>query len=274
VPRFAAIRAEAHLRYNRIARLRQACHQALQSLSGKEPDFPVSFSYEEGGESELGIPPHERLWFRIWDRRSFVLAHVDSYSQSVVVNARHGVGAFADGTNHIFLEFVGAERIFGDAPAAGFWFEQIFKLGLMGLSPSVGSAEEVKVKQDWLASWGYSSKPFFGGVGSVLTWSVADGKFMGCAQRRTTGVLLPVEAVYATATLGLMAIDLFTTTGARINEVMQIRLTEDCIVRLKMPPPPEAKTNHLGFDMCCDWFQKEKRLTYPRTTSLGKRPSV
>jgi hypothetical protein len=63
----------------------------------------------------------------------------------------------------------------------------------------------------------------------------------GSAQRRITGVLLPVEAVYACATIGLMAIDLFTTTGARMNEVMQIRLTEDCIVRLKMPPPPEAK---------------------------------
>jgi hypothetical protein len=56
---------------------------------------------------------------------------------------------------------------------------------------------------------------------------------MGFAQRRITGVLLAVEAIYACATIGLMAIDLFTTTGARMNEVMQIRLTEDCIVRLK-----------------------------------------
>jgi hypothetical protein len=184
------------------------------------------------------------------------------------------VGPFANDTNHIFLEFVGAERTFGDAPAAGLWFEEIFKLGLMGLNPSVGSAEEVKVKQAWLASWGYSSKPFFGGVGSLLTWSVADGKFMGCAQRRTTGVLLPVEAIYATATLGLMAIDLFTTTGARINEVMQIRLTEDCIVRLKMPPPPEAKDQSPRVRYVLRLIPKGERPTYPRTTSLGKRPSV
>ena len=64
---------------------------------------------------------------------------------------------------------------------------------------------------------------------------------MVSAQRRTTGLLVPVEGNYAAATLGLMAVDLFTTTGARINEVMQIRLIKDCIVRLEMPPPPGSK---------------------------------
>ena len=116
VPRFAALRAEAHFRYNRIARLRQAYHQALHGLSGKEPDFPVAFSYEEGGNRELGLPPHERLWFRIWDRRSFALAHAEEYSCSPAVTARHGAGTFADESNRVFLEFVKAERLIGDAP--------------------------------------------------------------------------------------------------------------------------------------------------------------
>lgn len=241
VPRFAAIRAEAHLRYNRIARLRRACHQALQSLSGKERDFPVSFSYEEGGESELGIPPHERLWFRIWDRRSFVLKHAEEYSTSPVAAARHHTGAFADKSNRVFLEFVRAERLIGDAPPEGFWFEDLFKLGVLGLNSSVGSVEEVKAKQAWLASWGYRRTPFFAAVAGLLSWSFAEGRWMVSAQRRTKGLLLPVESIYAAATIGLLAVDLFTTTGARINEVMQIRLTEDCIVRLEMPAPPGSK---------------------------------
>ena len=105
----------------------------------------------------------------------------------------------------------------------------------------MGTAEEVKGKQAWLAAWGYGGTPFFAEVGGLLSWPVTEGSFMASAQRRTTGVLVPVEAIYAAATIGLMAVDLFTTTGARINEVMQIRLTEDCIVRLKMPPPPGSK---------------------------------
>jgi hypothetical protein len=240
VPRFAAIRAEAHFRYNRIARLRQAYHQALRSLSGKGQDFPVAFSYEEGGDRELGIPTRERLWFRIWDRCSFVQAHADAYSRSPVVASRCGTAHFAHDSG-LFLEFVRAERLIGDAPPEGFWFEALFRLGVFGLNPFVGSPEEVKAKQAWLASWGYGRTPFLAEVGGLLTWPVTEGRFMVSAQRRTTGLLVPVEGIYGAATLGLMAVDLFTTTGARINEVMQIRLTEDCIVRLKMPPPPGSK---------------------------------
>jgi hypothetical protein len=103
VPRFAAIRAEAHLRYNRIARLRRAYRDALRTLSERKPDFPVSFSYEEGGDKELGIPAQERLWFRVWDRRSFVLAHADAYSPSPIVQARHGTRTCAD--NLILIMF-------------------------------------------------------------------------------------------------------------------------------------------------------------------------
>jgi hypothetical protein len=240
VPRFAAIRAEAHFRYNRLARLRRAYLDALRTLK-PGASFPLAFSYEEGGDKEHGIPAQERLRFKIWDRRSFVLARANAYSRSCVAAACHGMGSFAADLNHTFLEFVGADRLFGDAPAAGFWFEDLFRLSLMGLNPSVGSPEEVKAKQAWLASWGYGGTPFLAEVGGLLTWPVADGRFMMSAQRRTTGLLLPVDSLYAAVTFGLMAIDLFTTTGARMNEVMQIRLTEDCIVRLKMPPPPESK---------------------------------
>jgi hypothetical protein len=104
VPRFAAIRAETHFRYNRVARLRRAYLDALRSLK-PGTGFPLAFSYEEGEDKERGMPAQERLWFRIWDRRSFVLAHADAYSYNAVATARRGIGSFADGVNHVFLEF-------------------------------------------------------------------------------------------------------------------------------------------------------------------------
>ena len=269
VPRFAAIRAETHFRYNRIARLRRAYLDALRSLK-PGIDLPLRFSYEEGEDKERGMPAQERLWFRIWDRRSFVLAHADAYSHNAVATARRGVCSLADGANRVFLEFVRAERLFGAAPAAGFWFEEIFRLGVMGLNPAVGSAEEVKAKQAWLSSWGYGGTPFFAEVSGLLTWPVADGRFMGSAQRRITGVLLPVEAIYACATIGLMAIDLFTTTGARMNEVMQIRLTEDCIVRLKMPPPPEARDQSLRVRYVLRLIPKGEKADIPQDYFIGE----
>lgn len=72
VPQFAAIRAEAHFRHNRITRLHRAYREALQTLNRDGPSFPLSFSYEEGGDPEHGLLAQERLSFRIWDRRSFV----------------------------------------------------------------------------------------------------------------------------------------------------------------------------------------------------------
>ena len=64
---------------------------------------------------------------------------------------------------------------------------------------------------------------------------------MSTAQEKAEGVLLPVEVFYEAVSFGLLAIDLFTTTGMRSNETMQIRLSPDCFVRLIMSAPPGAK---------------------------------
>jgi hypothetical protein len=121
-----------------------------------------------------------------------------------------------------------------------------------------------------LSSWGYGGTPFLAEVSGLLTWPVADGRFMGFAQRHITGVLLAVEAIYACATIGLMAIDLFTTTGARMNEVMQIRLTEDCIVRLKMPPPPEAKDQSPRVRYILRLIPKGEKADVPQDYFIGE----
>lgn len=239
LPHFVNIRAEAHFRCNRITRLRNAYLNAIQLMNEKDRSFPFSFSYEEGGDSDRSLPAQERLTFQIWDRPSFVLAHANNYSYSVVNAARRSQMNDV-GKNHIFLELVRAERLTDDAPANGFWFEELFKRGVMGLNSSVGSQEQIESKLTWLKSWGYTPTPFFATVGGLLSWSVTEGRFMYSAQQRTSGLLIPVEAIYGAAMIGQMAIDLFTTTGARINEVMQIRLTKDCIVHLKMAAPPGA----------------------------------
>jgi len=270
VPQFAAIRAEAHFRYNRIKRLHGAYREALHTLNKGGSSFPLSFSYEEGGDPERGIAGQERLSFRIWDRRSFVIAHADAYSPNAVLDARSARRSFTDESNHIFLELVKAERLIGDAPAEGFWFEELFKRGVMGLNASAGSKEEVAAKRAWLDSWGYGTSPFLAAVGGLLTWPVTEGRFMFCAQRRSTGLLIPVEAIQAAATIGLMAIDLFTTTGARINEVMQIRLAEDCIARLQMAAPPGAKDRSPRIRYVLRLVPKGEKANTPQDYFIGE----
>jgi|SRR5215831_13888091 len=68
-------------------------------------------------------------------------------------------------------------------PAEGFWFEELFKRGVMGLIASVGSRAEVEAKRAWSDSWGYGAAPFFADVGGLLTWPVAEGRFMVCLRQ-------------------------------------------------------------------------------------------
>lgn len=61
VPRFSALRVEAHFRFNKVARLYQAYQQVLREVKPDHSNLPLDFSYDEGE------PVQERLHFRLWD---------------------------------------------------------------------------------------------------------------------------------------------------------------------------------------------------------------
>ena len=281
VPQFAAIRAEAHRRHNRLRRLRQAVHAALRELEGPEPPaWPMAFSYDEGAAPEHGVPAQERLHFRLWDRRSFVRAHADRYAPNTVSAARTRCRRpFAETRNRRFVEFLGAERLGSDAPPQALWFEELLRRGLFsndsGHPLTVGRA----ATQVWLRAWGYGREesrqrtiPFHTAIPGLLSWSrqSGDAKFMRVAQTKTDGLLMPVDSLHAAATLGLLAVDLFTTTGMRISEAMQIRLTEDAFVRLVMPAPPGARDPSPRIRYAFRVIPKGERTNTPHTFFIGR----
>jgi integrase len=282
ISRFVAIRTEAHFRYNRLVRLRQAYHKALDvwhETQQRDPFalLPLSFSYEEGGDPSRGLPSVERLHFRMWDRRSFVLAHKQSYPTSALEKVEQGRKGFAEAHNTVFVEFVKAERLLDDAVPEGFWFEELFTRGVMGAGPFSGSPEEVAAKQDWLRTWGYGTedneervRPFHAKMRGLLTWTRRDGQFMSKAQAVAEGTLLPLDPLYAAATFGLLAIDLFTTTGMRVNEAMQVRLTQDCFVRLQMQAPPGAKDQSPRVRFAFRLIPKGERTNTPQDYFMGE----
>ena len=249
VPEFSALRAEAHFRYNRMARLWQAYQQALTQVLPDHSNLPLEFSYEEGD------PPVERIVCQLWDRRSFVL-HPElprPYSPFTMQMARNRRRTFADEHNGLFLEVVKAERLDGAAPPEGFWFADIVKCGLLGAKARQGSPQEVEEKQKWFRHWGYGEdnpkeivSPFESQHTGLLVWPETasggrgSGNFMCEAQKHTDGILPPLESLYAATTFGLLALELLTTTGMRINELMQVSLLPESIIRLVDDPPPGA----------------------------------
>lgn len=260
VIQFSDLRAEAHYRYNRIVRLRHAYLDSVKELRNRQAQgeteiFPFEFSYEEGSDPEHGIPAQERLFFRIWNRRSFVLAHRESYKKAAYYHYKSRYyekdpSRSQVGETQLLLEFVKADRLSDDAPPESLWFLELFERDVMGRQLPSGSDEEIAVKKQWFQAWGYLDEdqdeevsPFYAPVPGVLNWSKEDGtdQFVRLARKKTGSLFLPIEALYAAATFGVLSVDVFTTTGMRMNEILQLQLTPDCFVRLQMPAPPGAK---------------------------------
>ncbi len=134
-----------------------------------------------------------------------------------------------------FSRVISVERLDGNAPPEGFWFTDLLKQGVLGKKVRVGTPEEIAAKQTWLRAWGYGeddssepAAPFDVRHPGLLTWPDASmGRTTQEAQARCRGTLVPVESLYAATTFGLLALELLTTTGMRMNELMQVSLLED-----------------------------------------------
>jgi hypothetical protein len=248
LPHFIDIRAEAHFRYNRMVRLRQAFKDACYRVVSRSQSLPFEFSYEEGEGLEVGTPAQERLHFRLWDRRSFTLAHSDKYCSGTVERAKYKMGYYADDEQRLYLEFLGAERLVDDGPPEGLWFEDLLRTRILSTNTKTEDPDIRRERHEWLKEWGYVSEdeatqrnPFVSHTPGLLRWSIRDVRFVQNAEKITDGVFIPVEPLYAASIFGLLAADIITTTGAMLNELLQISLDEICLVVLTLPAPPKAK---------------------------------
>jgi hypothetical protein len=272
IPLFPRLRAEAHFRHSRMVRLHQAYQDALKEMSNGGHELPFTFSYDEGGDIEKGIPAQERLHFRIWDRPSLVLTHQNNYSRHTVRFAKEKLFHFA--TQHFYLEFFSVERLTDAAPPEGLWFADLLRMGVVGSGLQVNMVEE---KQKWLRSHGYGGsdpkkivEPFNGGPPGVLNWAVSDARFLRKAQTFVQGVLIPIEPFYIASLFGLLATDIFTTTGARMNEAMQIRLDGDGFVRMEMPAPAGARDQSPRIRYVLRMIPKGERADKPANYFIGR----
>jgi len=118
---------------------------------------------------------------------------------------------------------------------------------LLGELANCGTPEEIQRKQDYLRSWGYGeqgednpTRPFSSGHEGLLTETRLSGRgnFLQAARERASGSLLTIDSLYDAATFGLAALDFFTTTGARINELLQLRLSPDCLYAMSVGGTP------------------------------------
>ncbi|MEG0528628.1 MAG: site-specific integrase, partial [Longicatena sp.] len=225
VPHLATIRAEANLRWNQMKRLRDAFHQQVKVIEADSIPLPIEFSYVE--PKRIG----EVFHFRLWDKPSFVLNHQKDFSDIIIKQATQKKATYSNENNTYFLEFIRAESIESDSVPEGLWFNELIEHNVFGLWARNRPVEEHEKILNILSLWGYESEneqkplPFDSGHRGILTPST----FISLHKDKAEGLLIDVEPFYVACTFGLLAIDILTTTGARLNELLQINNTKGCI---------------------------------------------
>ncbi|MGA3601641.1 site-specific integrase [Lysinibacillus agricola] len=224
------IRAEGHFRWNQIDRLRKMYLKACEEVKNDDLELPFNFEYDE--PERVG----EHFCFRLWDRPSFVLHHQDQFSQNIIKDAKNRTKRYFDENNHYFVEFIKAERLSDGDEAEGLWFLELIEMDVIG-SNIYNNVSEVKIqrKLELLNSWGYGNEgelpmPFYGNHKGILGQST----YVTRNKDKAEGILFDVEPIYAAATFGLLGVDICTSTGARINELLQINHTKKCIKATKV----------------------------------------
>lgn len=234
VPYYPELRAEAHMRWNQINRLRKQYEKALAFMKDNNLSPPFEFKYLEHVNEKASYA--EEFTFLIWDKKSFMLSNEDQFDQQTSRKYRNRVEP-----GDYFLEFVKCKVADSDETEAsitptGLWFEDLLKLGLIGgwSTNTSKNTEERRLRKEYLLQWGYGDKqktnsiprPFSTEVKGVLT----QGTFIVKMQSRLKNSIFKLEPIVAATTFGLAVLDIITTTGARVSEVLQIQNTKDCFI--------------------------------------------
>lgn len=227
-PLLPQIRAEGHFRRNQLLRLRNKVREVFTAAKENGWPLPIEFDYDESNG--------ERFFFKLWDRPSFVLAHSEKYTPYSNKAASNKTDAYADKNKAYFVEFIRSERMDDGTVGEGLWFLELMKEDVLGQWYKYKSDDEIQKRLDFLYQWGYVSEekgsypvPFYAGHKGILVL----GKFIAEAQKKVEGILFPIEPFYVAATFALLALNLFTSSGIRINELLQITHSQRCLVVTK-----------------------------------------
>lgn len=205
---YADLRYIAHQRFNWFARFRQAYQEALPRAKDTST-IPFDYTFDYGG----------RLWqLRIWT----VEALIQRYGKLKSCQSPEDLSTQLVEVLSVIETHSGKQ----EDPMSALWFAEPQRH--MGARRT--HREEARA---WHKSWGYSlTTAFITNIPSLLSDHPG---YMHTLQRTLGHPAFMVDTIYHALAFGLLAIDVFTTTGARINEAMQINLSPECVVRLILP---------------------------------------
>ncbi|TYP79426.1 site-specific integrase [Paenibacillus methanolicus] len=215
-PLLPEIRAIGHLRWNQVNRLREAFRKAIQSVKDNGLTLPIDFYYDE---SEYA---NERWYFKLWD--------FSSYEKSI--DGEHFYRYNLE--KQYFMEYIKAEKLDDGSDGDGPWFIDLLRLRVLGQWNSEYTTDEHRAKViEYLNHWGYEMETDGKTIAPFLPRNpglLMQGLYLTKKQRTTNKVFVSIEPIFAACMFARFALDIITSSGARINELLQISYDKECCV--------------------------------------------
>lgn len=229
--KFYLFRDIAERRINQLVRLRQAFRDACdRARHHPGTSFPMAFAYAEEVVTPAGSARTVTHRFRLWDGRTLRSLHAPVAPKQYYA-AREAVAmtGYDRGADSLFVSYEGASAECETAEQAGFWFADLVRSGGLNYDPDPA----------FLAAHGYAAaRAIFPPVRpdrplSVVRWLRRVAADLGL-------LFLPVDTLLATGLIGHAGLQIMTKTGARVGEVLQIRLTREHLTRAELPGGKEV----------------------------------
>ncbi|AZK47511.1 site-specific integrase [Paenibacillus lentus] len=194
-PLLPSIRAECHLRWNQVKRLREITNEVIKKVQNENLPLPFSFNYEESEHL------NERLYFTL-------NKNLD---------------------NEFYIEFIESKNLLDGSQGDGLWFFEILKNRLLGAWSNLASNKRKTEGISFLEKWGHDTEenihPFQSRNPGVLT----QGFILTRSQQYNgSRLFINVEPLYIACMFAIFAMDIQSYSGARINEILQVSYDPDC----------------------------------------------
>ncbi len=227
--KFYLFRNIAERRLNQLVRLRQAFQDACARVreGGATASFPVAFAYTEEAVTPAGAARTVTHRFRLWDGHALRRTHAPVAPKRYYEAPEYRCG-FELGADLLFLSYEGAAAAAETVEPAEFWFADLARAGGLTYDPDPA----------FLAAHGYAKGALY--PPARPDWAVSTGTWLKRLAADLGLLFLPVDTLLATGLIGQAALQVMTKTGARIGEVLQIRLTPEHLTRAELPGGKEV----------------------------------
>jgi hypothetical protein len=227
--KFYLLRDIADRRRTQIRRLNSAYLSAIEQHKKERFDLPYSFSILDESPQSNGVVREVRHHFQLWDAATLKSLH-ESMDPDFYKSGLTHQKTIEAMTSDYFLSYEGGHQEGELDSKMPYWFMD----ALMAKTLIEPDREKFRSEN------GYPIEQLTRNVLGVPDWGMAVRWWHQKIYHDLGLVFLPIEALMRMALVGHGALQIFTKSGARVNEFMQIRLAKEHLYRIALPDDHEA----------------------------------